>query len=554
MNAASSVELPAASGGELGDFADALRRQAWLLLLVAALVAVVGTAVVLRRPASWTSTASLLVPADGEGAGARSDSVVDLNTERQVLRSETVATVAAERLAGEDVGLEDVDPRDLAAHIAVEVPVDTRVLRLTATGDSAAQARSLARAFVSAYRDLRYLQGVADRNGTIDVLDRELAEADEDLQAANDDLASAAPGSVAEITARSRRSLVIDRIGALQEDRGELLAGATPQVRVLSPAGSATTTGSDVPVRDLALVVLAALVLGAVAAVVRDRFDDRVREPLAVEDALGAPLLAAIPAAASSTRSEATELVVVDDPTGPAADAYRQLRVGVLGSPEIPGGTLLLAGVRGGEGVAGVAANLAMALAATGRSVAVVTIDDERPGVADRFDVDGPGLAEVLSGELALPDAVRRPRWLPVTVLPRGRRDTPVGDLLQSEAMHRLHRTLRAESNFVVLAAPPVLAAADAVALASLCDAAVVVASPRRTRRRDLRAVRARLGRVGFPVLGAVLHGTPPASPGADGAPVEDGVQAALPPAPGDEAAEEREGDEEAPVQVGARH
>jgi hypothetical protein len=60
-------------------------------------------------------------------------------------------------------------------------------------------------------------------------------------------------------------------------------------------------------------------------------------------------------------------------------------------------------------------------------------------------------------------------------------------------------------------------------------------------------------GRVGFPVLGAVLHGPPPASPGHDGAPVEDGAQAALPPAP-DDADEEREGGEEAPVEVGARH
>jgi Mrp family chromosome partitioning ATPase len=216
----------------------------------------------------------------------------------------------------------------------------------------------------------------------------------------------------------------------------------------------------------------------------------------------------------------------------------------VLGSLESPGGTILLAGVRGAEGMADVAANLAMALAATGRSVAVVTVDGERPDVADRFDVDGPGLAEVLSGVVPLSEALLQPRWLPVSVLPRGSRDVPVSDLVQSEAMHRMHRTLLAETDFVLLAAPPVLAAADAVAMASLADAAVLVTSAKRTSARDLRAVRARMARVGFPVLGAVLHG----SAGAPAGPPREGPLEALPPAsPTDDGAE-------APVPAGAPH
>jgi Mrp family chromosome partitioning ATPase/capsular polysaccharide biosynthesis protein len=532
----SAVELPASTGGELGDFTSALRRQKWVLVLVAALVAIAGTVLVLRRPATYTSTAALLVPERADGAGARGDSLVDLSTQRQVLRSETVAATAAERLA--DVGLEDADADDLAARVDVEVPVDTRVLRLTASGDDARQARAVARAFVSAYRDLAYLNAIADRNALIDVVEGELADAEGALEEANDALGAAPSGSVAELEARSRRSVVTDRITSLQDRRNELLATPLPQVRVLTPASAGTTTGQDIPVRDLALVLMVAFVLGVIAAVLWDRVDDRVRDGDAIEKALGAPLLASVPAAAA----DATDLAVVDDPIGPAADAYRQLRVGVLGSPEIPGGTILLAGVRGAEGMADVAANLAMALAATGRSVAVVTVDGERPDVADRFDVDGPGLAEVLSGVVALPDALLQPRWLPVSVLPRGSRDVPVSDLVQSEAMHRMHRTLLAETDFVLLAAPPVLAAADTVAMASLADAAVLVTSAKRTSARDLRAVRARMARVGFPVLGAVLHGSARAPAG----PRREGPLEALPPAsPADDGAE-------SPVPAGA--
>ena len=537
----SSVELPAASGGELGDFTHALRRQAWVLVLVAALVAVTGTAMVLRRPASWTSTASLLVPEQSSG-GARGDALVDLSTQRQVLRSETVGALARDRLADQDVGLEDADPGDLVARVAVEVPVDTRVLRLTASGEDAAQAEAVARAFVSSYRDLSHLDAVADRNGLIDLLEDDLDDADADLQSVNDELSAARSGSAAELEARSRRSLVTDRISDLSERRAELLVTPIPTVRVLSAASDASTGDQDLPVRDLALVLLAGLVLGSIAAVVRDRFDDRVRDGEAVEVALGAPVLASVPAA-----SPVTQLVVADDPTGAGADAYRQLRVGVLGSPEIPGGTILLAGVRGGEGTGGVAANLAMALAATGRTVALVAVDGEHPSAADHFDVEGPGLAEVLAHAVPPAEALQRPRWLPVSVLPRGGEGVSVGDMLQSEAMHLLHTALREEFDFVLLAAPPFLGAADAVALATLSDAAVVVASPRRTSLRDLRAVRAKLARVGFPVLGAVLNGS--AVPAADDRPAgpgEDLIPEELPPAPPtDDGAE-------APVHAGA--
>jgi Mrp family chromosome partitioning ATPase len=161
--------------------------------------------------------------------------------------------------------------------------------------------------------------------------------------------------------------------------------------------------------------------------------------------------------------------------------------------------------------------------------------------------VEGPGLAEVLAHAVPPAEALQRPRWLPVSVLPRGGQGVAVGDMLQSEAMHLLHTALREEFDFVLLAAPPVLAAADAVALATLSDAAVVVTAPRRTSLRDLRAVRAKLARVGFPVLGAVLNGA--AQPAADGrhaGPGDDTLPGELPPAAStDDAAE-------APVHAGA--
>jgi Mrp family chromosome partitioning ATPase len=109
--------------------------------------------------------------------------------------------------------------------------------------------------------------------------------------------------------------------------------------------------------------------------------------------------------------------------------------------------------------------------------------------------------------------------------------------------MRRLHRRLRGEGDFVVLAASPPLVAADAMAVSSLADCAVVVVSPRRTRAKDLGTVRSRLERMAVPVIGAVLHGWTPA----DGAPEPDAAPSeprSLPAAAG--------ADEDSPVPVGA--
>jgi uncharacterized protein involved in exopolysaccharide biosynthesis len=228
------VELPASTGGELGDFTSALRRQRWVLVLVAAVVAVAGTVLVVRRPATWTSTASVLVPESSDGAGARGDSLVDLSTQRQVLRSDTVAATARERLAGEDVGLAEADPEDLAARVDVEVPVDTRVLRLTARGDDAQQARAVARAFVSAYRDISYLNAVADRNSLSDVVEGELADAEASLDDANDALGNAA----LRLGGRARGP-----VPALGRDRPHHLAPGPPQRALGHPA--AAGAGAD---------------------------------------------------------------------------------------------------------------------------------------------------------------------------------------------------------------------------------------------------------------------------------------------------------------------
>jgi hypothetical protein len=77
--------------------------------------------------------------------------------------------------------------------------------------------------------------------------------------------------------------------------------------------------------------------------------------------------------------------------------------------------------------------------------------------------------------------------------------------LLQSQALRSVLQALRAQTEYVVLAAPPTTASADAQSLARLADLAVIVVELRRARHAAVADAADQLRRVGTPLLGAVV-------------------------------------------------
>ena len=82
--------------------------------------------------------------------------------------------------------------------------------------------------------------------------------------------------------------------------------------------------------------------------------------------------------------------------------------------------------------------------------------------------------------------------------------------------MRRLLAAQRESFDYIILDCPPALAAADALALAPLVDAVLVVADRGSTKRSAMARLREQLEQVGGMVLGAVLNrdrSSPSASP-----------------------------------------
>ena len=153
------------------------------------------------------------------------------------------------------------------------------------------------------------------------------------------------------------------------------------------------------------------------------------------------------------------------------------------------------------------AATLAVALAETGKDVLLVSADLRRPRVHRFFGLDNTsGLSDLLTdgatADNGQPWSVAPHLW----VLPSGPPPDRPSALMDSDAMRRFLKEQRDQFDFLVLDCPPALVVADALALAPLADAVLVVADARAGDREAVSRMKEELEQVGGRIVGAVLN------------------------------------------------
>jgi capsular exopolysaccharide synthesis family protein len=151
--------------------------------------------------------------------------------------------------------------------------------------------------------------------------------------------------------------------------------------------------------------------------------------------------------------------------------------------------------------------NLAIALAAEGRKVALVDANLRAPGIARLFGIDPEiGLTTVLTGVVALEKAMQS--WggeLSLDILTSGVLPPNPSKFVGSERMSSLIKDLRAQYEVVVIDFPPLLEEEDAAVLAVKVDGAVLVCRAGRTSTSDAVAAIDVLDAAGANLLGTVL-------------------------------------------------
>lgn len=279
-------------------------------------------------------------------------------------------------------------------------------------------------------------------------------------------------------------------------------ASSPVQVVMMAPASLSQVEKSPSVLKYLAAGVLAGLLLGYAIAFVRQHFDTRLRTADDITERFDIPILAVLPQSKAIARTEAAS-----DGDFHSAESLRKLRTNLrYANVDKQARVILVTSPQQEDGKSSVAANLAKVMAMAGSDVVLVDTDLRRPSVADTYGVRGPlGLLQVLVGAANVENTLRPTRIDGLSVLPAF--DTPPNpsELLGSDRMAELVKYLSRDRT-VILDAPPVLPVTDAVVLAHLADAIVMVASAGRTRAESLDHALEAIERGEGEVAGVVLN------------------------------------------------
>jgi tyrosine-protein kinase Etk/Wzc len=242
-------------------------------------------------------------------------------------------------------------------------------------------------------------------------------------------------------------------------------AGALASARLIDAAEAPAR-----PLRPRAAVALpaavcAGLLLGVLAAWLRQAFSNRVADPFALEQQLGLPFSALVPHAPKPGRRRAKP------PFDAVFESMR--RFAVVLEPAVRAARnniVLVTGPTARAGATFVAEHLAGALAASGSRVLLVDGDLRAHAPGERLSArfphtEGPGLAELVRGECT-PDEAILP-WVRerLDLLPAGRPAAARAGLSAAPALGELLGALAPAYDYVLIDAAPALAVSDALTL-----------------------------------------------------------------------------------------
>jgi len=203
-------------------------------------------------------------------------------------------------------------------------------------------------------------------------------------------------------------------------------------------------------------------------------------------------------------------LVTLTDPTSPAAEAYRRLRVNLMAPDrDAPLRALLVVAAGPDADKASTVANLAVTFARVGKQVILADCDLRHPAQHTLFGLDNStGVTTAVSNADAhLP--LQTTELPNLRVLTSGPSVEVPSDLLASPAMAGLVARLRDEADVVLFDAPPVVLATDAAELATQVDGVLLTVSAGHTKRADAQQAKNLLTKVGARLVGAALVNAP---------------------------------------------
>lgn len=280
---------------------------------------------------------------------------------------------------------------------------------------------------------------------------------------------------------------------------------ATVRVSTVAPAQVPQYAYSPNTKQNVAFGLILGVIVGAGVVVIRELTNNRVSSARIAKEVTNFPVVGDIPFDPDFVNGPVVDV----DLHSAQAEAFRRLgaNFGFL-NYEKSVHTLVVTSCLPDEGKSTVSLNLAVALSQHLR-VIVVDADLRRPSVARMTGLnDGIGLSGVLSGKATVADTLQDWRRGQLRVLTAGRIPPNPAELLDSQPMSKVLDELRGMADLIILDSAPLLPASDAAVLSRRLDGALVVVDAKHTKRQELQRGLESLTLAGGHVLGLVLNKT----------------------------------------------
>jgi capsular exopolysaccharide synthesis family protein len=244
--------------------------------------------------------------------------------------------------------------------------------------------------------------------------------------------------------------------------------------------------------------------------------DKSFRSPDEITRQLGLPVIGHIPELDTGKDWKVVKDLVVDRslathhrPKSRISEAYRAVRAALYFGTRGQGHRVIqVTSADPGDGKSTLAANLAVAIASSGKRCLLMDADLRRPRVDKLFGVSNAiGVSSVVQDGMDVPDAIQATAIPNFEVMTVGPRVENPAELLLSPRFTELVSMLREQYDFVIIDTPPVLAVTDPAAVAAHVDGVVLVVRITKRSRPHARRATETLDLIGARVLGVVVNG-----------------------------------------------
>ncbi|MEH2324438.1 MAG: polysaccharide biosynthesis tyrosine autokinase [Nostoc sp.] len=288
----------------------------------------------------------------------------------------------------------------------------------------------------------------------------------------------------------------------------------TASSRIIVPALVPDKPAIGKKIIVLLLGVIFGLFLATTSVLLLSMRDRSLKTLKEVRDVFRYTLLGIVPLSVKKVRSRYSnveeKIAVRDTPYSLTSEMYRMIQANLkfLSSDKVLK-TILVTSAVPKEGKSTVSANLAAAIAQLGRKVLLIDADMRVPSQHHLWQLTNAlGLSEVLVGQAEFDVTVSRVMDN-LDVLTAGVRPPNPLALLDSKRMASLIENFSSQHNydFVIIDAPPLLLAADALTLSQMTDGILLVARPGVIDSNSANAAQEMLERSNYNVLGLVVNG-----------------------------------------------